>query len=171
MAIWHIEGNMSNHQSENDLNSHNYLHHIIFFPWRVVYHYTPSAFSWRLSSRLWPRSLLIGIVVRRIVASVPSTLGHRHASQNFFFFFEKRRRSASHCIKKKEGKSTQHLQDTQNTTHTHTLLHTDTPKMAAKRPTQIQNTNLQGDGLTRGKGLGLLLWSTTGAPPQPLLKP
>ena len=58
--------------------------------------------------------------------------------------------------------------------HTHATAakkNTDTPKMAAKRPTQIQNTNLQGDGLTRGKGLGLLLWSTTGAPPQPLLKP
>jgi len=82
MAIWHIERNISNHQSENDLNSHNYLHHIIFFPWRVVYHYTPSAFSWRLSSGLRPRRLLIGIVVRRIVASAPSTLGHRHASQN-----------------------------------------------------------------------------------------
>jgi len=35
--------------------------------------------------KLWtlrPRRLLIGIAVRRIVASVPSTLGHHHASQN-----------------------------------------------------------------------------------------
>jgi hypothetical protein len=102
-----------------------------------------------------------------------------HQRSSFFsllapiFFLEKRRRSVSHCIKKKEGKSTQHLQDTQ-TQLTHTRYcsqNPETPKMAAKRPTQIQNTNLQGDGLTRGKGLGLLLWSTTGAPPQPLLKP
>ena len=62
-----------------------------------------------------------------------------------------------------------------NTTHSHNTRYssqnTYTPKLAAKRPTQTQSTNLLGDGLTRGKDHELLPWSTTGAPPQPLLKP